>query len=809
MTGTMPGTELILPDGTTLAVRDRRAVGVERSGATHVEHRDPRGATMRTGWTSPHLPQVQEWGAEQAFRLGYAANVIAYRCVQLRARAGAAVPFVAGRKMGDAATISDTARLARLLGPPPGGPAPRLSANKLLRWTLAQQIVTGRRAWEIETDDRDVPVAFWPLVAAKLEAVPSKGGSEWFRLFEYGPRHDPVKFRPDQVFYGWEPAGNDFRQAESQLQAARFDLSLVTLCDRYSLGFLANNAVPAAIVTTTAFPNEAARRKFLQNWTSEYGGPDNAGRVALNEVGDDGDGPVGDSIDVKVLGLSHKDSRLIEQRREVVRELAVALGTPWSKLDASGRTYDNAEVEDRDWWENTILPDLLDLQDDINMQLAPRLGGEVGWFDLRQVRALARRIRPITQQVGVPALLFARVMKINEGRADYGLDPIEDGDRFLTDAEVNLLQGWGVAGQADAATMREALATLEARTAAIEGRSNETPGSVASSAGDDTNVVPETREQDPEVVEQRRARIWQASNAVVTGLEARWQRSWQRMFTRQEQAALDRLTGKRGRQALGYGTDGLPLEQRADPAPQIDAESIWTRTHWLEEQQTLAADLFEETTAAGLARLSMSFGVGFAEASPWAQEFIASRANQLAGQVADTTYEQIQAALNEGVRLGESIDDIAARVRGVFAEASTNRATVIARTEVISAYNGSAVLGASTLPADVVAAQEWIATRDARTRSAHAAVDGQVVPIGTAFDVGGDSLAYPGDPAGRARNTVQCRCTVAFLTPEEAAEAGVGRSPMVERRTAAAALDAVSDGAFDEAGFRRALEAAA
>lgn len=144
----------------------------------------------------------------------------------------AAVPLVAGRKMGDAKSIDDNAPIARLLGPPPGGPAPKLSAYKLLRWTFAQKIVTGRRAWEIETDDGKpdgTPVAFYPLAAAHLRVHPSKSGSEWFRLFEYGPAHDPVKLKPEEVFYGWEPSGNDFRVAESELQSARYDLSLSRL----------------------------------------------------------------------------------------------------------------------------------------------------------------------------------------------------------------------------------------------------------------------------------------------------------------------------------------------------------------------------------------------------------------------------------------------------------------------------------------------------------------------------------------------------------------------------------------------------
>lgn len=783
----MTSTELVLPNGTVLPVRDRRAVAAE--------HRDPRGATRRNVYASPALPQIDEWNAEQAFRLGVAMNVIAYRCVQLRARAAASVPWVSGRRLGDATSIVENAPLTRLLGPPPGGPAPKLSARKLLRWTFAQKIVTGRRAWEIETDRAGRPVAFWPLAAAQLKAYPSAGGTDWFRAFDYGLGADPVHYTPDQVFFGWEPSGNDFRQAESELQSARFDLSLINLCDRHSLGFLRNNAVPAAIITTTAFPSDEKRRSFINAWSAEFGGPDNAGRVAINEVGDDGDGPVGDSIDVKVLGLSAKDARLVEQRKELAAEVAIALGTPWSKLDASGRTFANAEAEDQDWWENTILPDLLDLQDDINMQLAPRLGSEVGWFDLRGVRALQRRVTPITQPVGAPALMQSLAMQINEARAEYGLEPLDDGDRMLSAEELALIQS--------AASLVAAERTPEPTPAPAP--SGQPPAADEVDLNSDTpagdRAAPtETRIVDLDEAEQRRARIWHTADATVRSLEARWTRAFARLFARQADSTVARLTGKRGRQAF--------TRAAGDPAQPIDVEELFSSGFWVTETLQVAVDLVEAVVSASGTALAVRFGIDFDLAAPWVAEFIDARANQLAGNVTTTTYEAIQAQLVEGVQAGESIDDLAARIRTLFTQTYAGRAETVARTEVIGAYNGASMLGAAQLPADVVAGAEWIATRDGRTREAHASADGQLAAIGAAFDIGGAAMAYPGDPAGGAGNVVNCRCTVAFLTPDEWAEASSRGAARVEHRTAKALLMAVraGDTEFDLLGFRRALQ---
>ena len=55
--------------------------------------------------------------------------------------------------------------------------------------------------------------------------------------------------------------------------------------------------------------------------------------------------------------------------------------------DASGRTFDNAGQEYRNVWEGEWLPLMEEFAEAVNMQLAPRFGNEVMWFETDHVAA--------------------------------------------------------------------------------------------------------------------------------------------------------------------------------------------------------------------------------------------------------------------------------------------------------------------------------------------------------------------------------------------------------------------------------------
>lgn len=756
--------------------RDRK---VETRAVEVVERRDPTAATKSLRWLSVGRPQAPDWDASRAYAVAYYMEPIVYRCVQVIAEIIASKPFRVGPDPTARSKFNPEAPLARMLGAePPGGPAPGLGASELWAGAIRDYLVTGRFGWEIETPPgSDTPVALWPLAAPALVPIPSASGTQWFSAFDYGRSGGLRRLPPDRVFYCWRPHGTDFRQPESALQAAGLAVSVSVMQSREDYAFLANGSKPATLVITQAFAEEDEYRAFKQQWGSEFGGPANSGRTAFLET--DGADSTAGAVDVKVLGATARDAQSAQRSEARQREIAIALGVPFGRLKLEGVTYANAEQEDRIFWQQTLLPLIRRLQNAVNVQLAPRLGPEFGWFDLSDVKALSDRIDPVTAQVGAPAMVQSQLMWINEARADYGLPPVPNGDRFMSADEIAALKT--AAGPTDVA---RALEAFEARiTSRFEVREAQ-PGPPAA----------EPPAPEPVIIdhEARRTKLWNTTSGRVVNLERRWERRLREMFDRQAKSTVARLEGKRGRSIAGRG------EHRAL------GDEVFDRAHWTAETDKTVTGLFSDVVAEGGARVSEIFGLAFDLEAPYAQEFIRARASQLAGQLTETTYEAIKATLAEGVGAGEGIPELAERLRHVFDVASQSRATTIARTEVISAFNGSASLVASTYGADVVAGKEWIAARDNRTRDEHVGRDGEISGIDEPFSGG---LMYPGDPGGAAADVINCRCTVGFLTPDDM-PTRVGRSRVVDLRIARAVLALVRPG-MTEHDVRQALRQAA
>lgn len=778
---------------------------------TRRERRDPIAATQSLRIISPGYPQTDRWNAHTAVTRAYLANFVVARCIQIKAQDLAALPFLAGPRLPvdhtERPESNPRSRLHQLLGIAPVPPNAReavdgLSAAVFWEWMLTQRYLTGKMAAEIEwsgaTFESEI-AALWPLPSAEVRPVATGGTARWFSEFHVGPptsRQRQKILKPGQIFYKWDPAPDDFRQPYSVLESAGIDVNVAIMVGRYNHAFLRNDARPAAVVVTEAFATDEDAEAFQNQFEGRHQGVDNAGKIAFVETDPDGALP-GQAVRIETLGLTQKDARMLEMHRASLEHVAMALGVPWSRLSAADRTFSNAGQESVDYWKS-LAGDARKIAGEVNASLAPLLGSEVGWFDLSGVEALAPR--PPVEASSAAILVREGIATADEVRPWYGLSgpgpempalPAGGGDGQARNAHDHpTLDAPGLPPAPSAAPAAPAASVPLDAPSARDGRAR----------GGNGAVNGEARALTAEEQETRRTTIWKRNNATLVGLEAAFAKRWASYFDRQAAVVVDQITAKRTATRLTAASAARELRADLGIGGPMDPKEI---AKWRAQAHDLADLMHTAATNAGVTRVNNAFGVSFDLEAPFVQDFIAARANQLAGQVTDTTYAAIQQALQDGVAAGEDINRIAARVQDVFAQASTNRAKTIARTEVISAANGSASLAASQLPSDVAAGQEWISTRDERTRDDHAEVDGQVTAMGAPFVVGGESLLYPGDPAGGAGNIINCRCTVAFLTPADFEQSG--RTRVVPLAVAKYALRTVRPGAFDAAEFRRSL----
>jgi hypothetical protein len=208
---------------------------------------------------------------------------------------------------------------------------------------------------------------------------------------------------------------------------------------------------------------------------------------------------------------------------------------------------------------------------------------------------------------------------------------------------------------------------------------------------------------------------------------------------------------------------------RNDAPPDLDA--IWARVPvWREAVELLLqGEIYKAIGLAFAKVLGSDFDWSRRE---FVTRYLTEARNRLV-RIPEEVYDLVAGELANGINLGESIPDLSERVDTVLSTTKSqrwpNRATVIARTETIGALNAGRLESFRAVGQieDIPLEKFWLATDDTRTRPDHVLAEGQRVPVGSPFIVGGAELQFPGDPTGPANQTIQCRCTMLLVEPDE------------------------------------------
>jgi SPP1 gp7 family putative phage head morphogenesis protein len=121
-----------------------------------------------------------------------------------------------------------------------------------------------------------------------------------------------------------------------------------------------------------------------------------------------------------------------------------------------------------------------------------------------------------------------------------------------------------------------------------------------------------------------------------------------------------------------------------------------------------------------------------------ARKYLNKEPVKLSKTITETAYTRVRSSLAEGIKNGESIDELRKRVLADYEALETNQAEMIARTEVSRATNFATV--DAYKQSGVVEGKEWIVTPDDRMCEFCQAMEGKKIGLSETYFKDGDTV---------------------------------------------------------------------
>ncbi len=363
---------------------------------------------------------------------GYRKNVVVYRAVNEVARGAASVPWRLFRTSGagEPERLEMHPLLALL-----ERPNPQMARSEFVEAVLGFLQIAGNSFVEAVTPNGvAAPGELWPLRPDRMAVVKSDSGLPAGYLYKVGGREtrweaDPAtgrspilqlrSFNPLDDWYGLSP-----------VEPAALGIDQHNEAGKWNTALMQNGARPSGAIVYE--PKEGQGNlddlqfaRVKSEIEEQYAGAKNAGRPMLLEGG----------LKWQEMSLSPKDMDFLNSKHASARDIALAFGVPPQLLGIPGdNTYSNYQEARLALWEQTIVPLLRHLRDELNAWLVPMF--EEGLrleLDLDEVPALLPRRE--TRWDMLMSAVELGVLTRNEAREGLGFGPVEGGDVVAVDQD--------------------------------------------------------------------------------------------------------------------------------------------------------------------------------------------------------------------------------------------------------------------------------------------------------------------------------------------------------------------------------------
>lgn len=651
-------------------------------------------------------------------------------------------------------------------------PSPRVAGTAFRETMIAYYCMTGNN-YILGINANSNPAAkFDELYNLRPDLTKIKTDENGPLYYEFGNFTPPKKYADPFVMHNKLFAGNDDVYGLSPVEVAAMLIDVQKAGQKWNLGLLSNMARPGGAWVTDTLLGDTEYKSLKDEIRKKFAGPRNAGETAILHGG----------VKWQSMSMSPYELDWLESDTKGDRDIAgIFFNFPLFLLGLADSTYSNQEEARYALYTEIEFPILDMFEDSLNMWLTPRYGGYLG-YDREDVEAIQTRLQQAKGQASDRAQLefTGGTRTFHESRETQGQVKLSVKDFVMigqTPVHVDQLDEY-----------------IEAQAGKVINPPAPPPMLLPPGHGtavtpvDDNNVVDST----PPAKQLPAPRLHtKALDLTTQSQKDAYFKSVESQRAKWESVIQTRLEGyfKDEQKTISAAISrGSAEDASGNVAHALSTiEQAGTLKHLIVTlYQDVGTDVGDETakdlkydrkpfqrkdTATDVFSLNLY--------APDVLVYLLSMAGEKVQQIDSTTLAQLQSALEEGTRLGESVQKLSKRVDDLYlAQIIPNRSQVIAATEVVAASNWGSNEAAKA--SGLVLNKVWLATEDSHTRPDHAAADGQEVGLDEPFTVGDDQLMFPGDSSlgAGADELVYCRCTQYFKRVQGASldDSSVGKS---------------------------------
>ena len=566
---------------------------------------------------------------ENFAREGYGNNVYVYSCVRLIAQSCAGIPWLLYEQKKDKLEELDFNHpLLKVWS----RPNPFEGFGAWFEAMVSYLLLSGNTYIERTLARPSDKLELYALRPDRMKIVPGNKSNPITR-YEYMVNGNTTPFEPELIlhikyfnplndFYGMSPIEASARSIDENNESRKWNVAL-----------LQNSAQPSGILSTDQTLSEETRNILREQAVELYGGSKNAGNVFVAEAG----------LKFQPIGLTPVDMSWLEGSKLSAREIAIAYNVAPELIgDNSSKTYSNYGEARKALYQETVLPLMDYLKDAFNNWLVP-LWGENLYLDY--------------DKDGIEALQEDQDKLYNRmfGAVDRGI---------ITRNEAREMLGFQTLKVPEA----DRLYIPFSLTPINEEPTEEEPEKEPTEEPIEEETEKSFSQKKTIFSEEKLAELWEYKRKHYWDpWEKKWKKALKPYFDEQEKEVLKNIENRKAA---------------------IRKEDIYEIEQWNKKLRKLSKPLLLEIIKGGVEAAINELGIEVAwnidnpRVNDWIKEELG---NKIKG-INDTTLEKLKGTLQDGIDLGEGVDDLAKRVRETFEDARGYRAENIARTETISAF---------------------------------------------------------------------------------------------------------------------------